>query len=75
MIAGTVDRLCIGADLVRVVDFKTGRAVPAGAADVPPSHRAQMQAYADALAVIFPARRIEAALLYTAGPKLIILPG
>ena len=75
VIAGTVDRLCIGAELVRVVDFKTGRAVPAGAADVPPSHRAQMQAYADALAVIFPARRIEAALLYTAGPKLIILPG
>jgi len=74
VVAGTVDRLCIGQDLVRVVDFKTGRSVPSGEADVPPTHRAQMEAYAAALSVIFPGRRIEAALLYTSGPKLITLP-
>jgi ATP-dependent helicase/nuclease subunit A len=33
-----------------------------------------MRAYADALAVIFPDRRIEAALLYTHGPALIAIP-
>ena len=33
----------------------------------------QMQAYRDALAVIFPAKRIESALLYTAGPRLIAI--
>jgi ATP-dependent helicase/nuclease subunit A len=33
-----------------------------------------MAAYAAALAVIFPGRSIEAALLYTAGPILHILP-
>jgi len=53
-----------------VIDFKTGR-VPATAADVPNGHRAQMEAYAQALRVIFPGRKIRASLLYTAGPKLI----
>ena len=75
VVAGTVDRLCIGPDLVRVVDFKTGRTVPADVAGLPAAHRAQMQAYAEALAVIFPERRIEASLLYTSGPRLIALPG
>ena len=73
VIAGTVDRLCIGADIVRVVDFKTGRAVPADVVSVPVAHRKQMEAYAEALSVIFPGRRIEASLLYTAGPRLITL--
>jgi ATP-dependent helicase/nuclease subunit A len=75
VIAGTVDRLCIGERLVRVIDFKTGRNVPSGIADVPPAHQAQMQAYAEALKVIFPGRDVEASLLYTAGPRLISLPG
>ena len=74
VIAGTVDRLCIGADLVRVIDFKTSRAVPADLASVPPAHVRQMEAYSAALKVIFPGRRIEASLLYTAGPRLITLP-
>jgi ATP-dependent helicase/nuclease subunit A len=74
VIAGTVDRLCIGPDVVRVIDFKTGRSVPDSIEALPPNHAAQMGAYADALAVIFPGRRIEAALLYTNGPTLIALP-
>jgi ATP-dependent helicase/nuclease subunit A len=32
-----------------------------------------MQAYVEALQVIFPGRRVSASLLYTAGPKLIDL--
>ena len=74
VIAGTVDRLCIGTDRVRVIDFKTGRYVPSDIGSIPPAHRAQMQAYAEALEVIFPGRAVEASLLYTAGPKLITLP-
>ena len=75
VVAGTVDRLLVEQDRVRVVDFKTGRHVPAGEADVPRHHAQQMEAYAMALSVIFPGRRIETALLYTSGPKLIALPG
>jgi len=64
VIAGTVDRLLIEPKRVLVVDYKTGRA-PEREQDIPASHRLQMQAYAQALAVIFPDRDIEAALLYT----------
>jgi len=75
VVAGTVDRLLVDDDQVRVIDFKTGRQVPAAAEDVPAAHRLQMAAYAQALQVIFPGRRIATALLYTAGPRLIALPG
>ncbi|RVT40879.1 double-strand break repair helicase AddA [Sphingobium algorifonticola] len=74
VISGTVDRLLVTPDRVQIVDFKTGRSVPTAADAVPLSHLRQMAAYAAALAVIFPDRRIEAALLYTAGPTLILLP-
>lgn len=70
VIAGTVDRLLVEENQVSVIDFKTGR-VPTTDADVSKAHRAQMAAYAGALQVIFPGRRISASLLYTAGPKLI----
>jgi ATP-dependent helicase/nuclease subunit A len=72
VIAGTVDRILIEDEGVSVIDFKTGR-VPGTEADIPNSHRAQMNAYVEALRVIFPGRRVSASLLYTAGPKLIEL--
>lgn len=74
VVSGTVDRLVVGAETVRVVDFKTARRAPARVEDIPTYHLRQMAAYAAALAVIFPGRRIEAALLYTAGPVLHLLP-
>ncbi len=73
VIAGTVDRLHVGENVVRLVDFKTGLRVPADARAAPEHHLRQMAAYAAALAAIFPGRRIEAGLLYTAGPRLIAL--
>ncbi|MEO6247051.1 MAG: UvrD-helicase domain-containing protein, partial [Sphingomicrobium sp.] len=75
VIVGTVDRLCVAETLVRVIDYKTGRNAPMTVADVPSGHIAQMTAYAEALRVIFPGRKIEASLLYTAAPRLITLPG
>jgi len=74
VVAGTVDRLLVTPDRILVIDFKTGRRVPAGVEAVPLHHAAQMGAYVAALGVVFPGRMIEAALLYTAGPKLITLP-
>ncbi len=70
MIAGTVDRLLVEDHCISVIDFKTGR-VPASGADISKAHRAQILAYVEALRVIFPSRRVRAALLYTSGPKLI----
>ncbi|HEX8302201.1 double-strand break repair helicase AddA [Sphingomonas sp.] len=74
VVTGTIDRLVVTPDRVRVVDFKTGRRAPASLEDVPAYHLRQMAAYAAALAVIFPGRAIEAGLLYTAGPTLYPLP-
>ncbi|KTE08240.1 double-strand break repair helicase AddA [Sphingopyxis sp. H115] len=73
VVAGIVDRLLVTDAAVTVIDYKTGRHVPDGADAVAPAYLRQMAAYRDALAVIFPGRRIEAILLYTAGPRLIVL--
>ncbi|MBU6165085.1 MAG: double-strand break repair helicase AddA [Alphaproteobacteria bacterium] len=75
VIAGSIDRLLVTDADVLAVDFKTGARVPADLAAVPPAHVAQMAAYAAALAAVFPGRRVRAALLYTAGPRLIELDG
>lgn len=74
VVFGTVDRLLVGDGVVRVIDFKTGRRAPASIDEIPPYHLRQMAVYAEALGVIFPHHRIEAALLYTATPVLFTLP-
>ena len=74
VVAGTVDRLLVDDEQVSVIDFKTGR-VPAAPEQIPAAHRAQMTAYREALAVIFPGRAVRSALLYTAGPRLFELDG
>ncbi len=74
VIAGKVDRLLIEPHRVQLIDFKTGRAVPASAEAVPPYYLRQMAAYVLALEKIFPDRTVEAALLFTATATLIVLP-
>ncbi len=74
VIAGTIDRLLVTDQIIELVDFKTGRRIPSGVADVPLAHVRQMAAYAAALAVIFPGRPIRVGLLYTSGPTFIELP-
>jgi len=74
VIAGTADRLLVTPDRVLVADFKTARRPPSSLKQVPTSTLKQMGAYAAALAVIFPDRAIEAAVLYTQTPKLIAIP-
>ena len=74
VVAGTVDRLLVTPERVRVVDFKTGRRAPATLDEVPRFHLRQMAAYVAALEVLFPGRAVEAALLYTSGPVLFTLP-
>ena len=74
VVAGTIDRLVLGADAIRIVDFKTARRPPADLSEVPLGYVRQMAAYAAALRAIHPAQRIEAALLYTHAPRLIAIP-
>lgn len=74
VVAGTIDRLLIAGDRVRLVDFKTARRPPASLDEVPVAILRQMAAYAAALEVTYPGRRVEAALLYTQVPRLIEIP-
>ncbi|HEX4847872.1 MAG TPA: PD-(D/E)XK nuclease family protein, partial [Novosphingobium sp.] len=74
VIAGTIDRLLIGETTIRVVDFKTARRPPASLDQVPVAILRQMAAYAAALEVTYPGRKVEAALLYTQVPRLIAIP-
>ncbi len=69
-ISGRLDRLVVTADRVLVVDYKTNRPAPAEVADADPAYLAQMAAYATVLRALYPGRTVEAALLWTDGPKL-----
>ncbi len=73
VIAGAMDRLIVDDNQIVIIDYKTGRSVPADAGRVPKSYVAQMAAYAAILGQSYPDRPVTAALLYTAGPKLILL--
>jgi len=74
-VSGQVDRLAVTRDSVVIADYKTDRAVPHQAAEIPPAYVAQLALYRAVLSRIYPNRTIRAALLYTAGPRLIDVPG
>ena len=73
-ISGRIDRLVVLPTRVLVADFKTNRPSPARIADADPAYLRQMAIYAAVLADVFPGRRIEAALIWTDGPKLMPVP-
>ncbi|HMO71255.1 MAG TPA: PD-(D/E)XK nuclease family protein, partial [Paracoccaceae bacterium] len=73
-LAGTIDRLEIGPDRIRAVDFKSNRLVPGRPEDVPEGVLRQMGAYDHALRRIFPGRAVEVALVWTIRPLLMPLP-
>ena len=73
-ISGRIDRLVVEEARVLAADFKTNRPAPARIEDADRAYVAQMAAYAAVLREIFPGRRIEAALIWTDGPKLMPIP-
>jgi ATP-dependent helicase/nuclease subunit A len=73
-LSGRVDRLLIEPDRVLVIDFKTNRPAPERIEDADPDYVLQMALYGALLAEIFPGRAIEAALVWTDGPRLTAVP-
>jgi len=69
-LSGRVDRMVVTATRVLVVDFKTNRPSPDRIEDADPAYLRQMALYVAVLRAIFPDRRVEAALVWTDGPKL-----
>lgn len=73
VISGRVDRMHIGANKVRILDFKTGRAIPASPEALPRAYLRQMAHYHAAAEKIFPGRTVESCLLFTHGPVMMPL--
>jgi ATP-dependent helicase/nuclease subunit A len=73
-VAGRIDRLAVLPDRVVAIDLKTDRRVPNDAGAVAPAYVAQLALYRALLGELYPGRAVEAAILYTAGPRLVPLP-
>jgi ATP-dependent helicase/nuclease subunit A len=74
-VAGQVDRLTVSNDAVLIADYKTDSAVPRGLDDVaPPPYVTQLALYRAVLASIYPEKTVRAALVFTAGPRLMEVP-
>jgi ATP-dependent helicase/nuclease subunit A len=73
-VSGRVDRLLVEPGRVLVVDFKTNRPAPGRIEDADRAYLVQMAVYAAVLREVFPGRTIEAALVWTDGPKLMAVP-
>jgi len=73
-ISGRLDRLVVLQNRVLVVDFKTNRPSPEAIAEADPAYLRQMALYVGVLSDIFPDHTVEAALVWTDGPKLMPIP-
>lgn len=73
-ISGRMDRLVITTDRVLVVDYKTNRPAPARIEDADPAYVLQLAVYVAILADLYPDRAVEAALVWTDGPRLMAVP-
>lgn len=74
ILSGQIDRLVVRTDDVWILDYKTNRPPPERVAEVPGLYLRQMKAYRDAVRAIYPGKAIVCALLWTDGPRLMILP-
>jgi ATP-dependent helicase/nuclease subunit A len=73
-VSGQIDRLAVTADAVLIADFKTNRPPPKTVEETPAIYLAQMALYRAVLARIYPGKRVECALIWTVGPRLMKLP-
>ncbi|KWT70647.1 hypothetical protein APY04_0927 [Hyphomicrobium sulfonivorans] len=71
---GQIDRLVDTGSEVLIVDYKTNRPPPRTIETVAPAYLYQLAAYRLALQEIYPGRVVRAALLWTDGPRMMMLP-
>jgi ATP-dependent helicase/nuclease subunit A len=73
-IVGQVDRLAVTEHAVLMVDYKSHRAPPRTVEGTPSAYLRQLAAYRSLLRAIYPGREVKAALLWTAVPRLDLIP-
>ena len=69
-----IDRICVSADKVFIVDYKSNRPSPKRIEDIAEIYLGQMAAYRELAREIYPKREVICALLWTDMPHLTILP-
>ena len=74
-ISGQIDRLAVTPETVLIADFKTNRPPPESAEETPRLYRTQMALYRAALQKIYPSKRVDCALVWTDGARLMPLSG
>ena len=70
MLSGRIDRLVVTDNRVVIIDYKSNRPAPDRAEDAAIAYQRQMAGYVALLRQIYPDKAVEAALLWTDGPKL-----
>lgn len=75
IISGRIDRLAVTANEVTILDYKTGHNWPETATQADPGQVLQLAAYREAVRQVYPGRKVRAALLWPAAPKLVEIPG
>ena len=73
-VSGRIDRLVITPERVLVVDYKTNRPAPDRIEDADPAYGLQLAVYVAVLRRLYPDRPVEAALVWTDGPRLMAVP-
>ncbi len=73
-IAGQIDRLVETDHEVLIVDYKTNRPPPMEVAGIPAAYLYQMASYRLVLSQIFKDKPVRAAILWTDGPRLMLVP-
>lgn len=73
-VSGQVDRLAVTESTVLIADYKSDRAVPRRAEDIPQGHVGQLALYRAVLQMLYPNHEVRAALVWTLGPALMEVP-
>jgi ATP-dependent helicase/nuclease subunit A len=71
---GRFDRVVVKSDEVPLVEFKTDRVVPSALNAIRPEYLRQLAIYRKALASVFPGKPVSCGILWTAEPRLSIVP-
>lgn len=72
-VSGRIDRLAVDGDRVILVDYKTNRAPPRAANEIPFAHIAQLAIYREILTPLYPDKTFVCALVYTENASFVTL--
>jgi ATP-dependent helicase/nuclease subunit A len=70
LVSGQIDRLVVSDAAVLIVDFKTNQTPPRNESEVPVTYLRQLALYRAVLALLYPAKPVRAALLWTEAAEM-----